>query len=80
MLVVMTEAEAGETETPELLVEVEEEEVDELPEEQEQVEMTEQAEQEQQAWVGSVPEVSCRGRGRRETLGLAVTAFSAGRV
>ena len=68
-LVVMTEAEAGETERPELLVEVEvEEELDELTEVQEQVEMSETAEQQQQAWVCSVvePEVSCRGRGRWE--------------
>lgn len=70
-LVVMTEAEAGETERPELLVEVEEEEeLDELTEVQEQVEMSETAEQqqqeEQQAWVCSGPEVSCRGRGRWE--------------
>ena len=66
-LVVMTEAEAGETERPELLVEVEEE-LDELTEVQEQVEMSETAEQQQQAWVCSVvePEVSCRGRGRWE--------------
>ena len=68
-LVVMTEAEAGETERPELLVEVEEE-LDELTEVQEQVEMSETAEQqqqeEQQAWVCSGPEVSCRGRGRWE--------------
>ena len=83
VLVVMTEAEAGETERPELLVEEEEVEGDELTEELEQVEMSEKAEQQQQqAWVCSVVEPGAcdRGRGRREVLGWAVKAFSAGRV
>jgi hypothetical protein len=53
VLGVMTEAEAGETERPELLVVEEEEEVDELTEELEQVERSEKAEQ---VWVCSVVE------------------------
>ena len=67
VLVVMTEAQAGETERQELLVlEIGDELTQELVLLQVLDELTEVLLEVQQVWVCSVPEVSSRGRGRRE--------------